>query len=56
MMETEKDLLTEIFNEEIVRELLTEQFPDISDDRIKYVWSCCDGNPWNALVMNGLLP
>lgn len=54
-MENE-NILTEILNQEIVRELLMEIDSEISDERVKFIWSHCENNPWNAPVMHKLLP
>lgn len=47
--------LEDTLNIEIVRELLREQNVDSSDEHVAYVWSKCDGNPWNAFIMHKLL-
>jgi hypothetical protein len=41
----------EIFNRELVRELLMEKNPDITPDVVDRIWFFCDGNPWNAPVL-----
>lgn len=44
--------LQEIFNREIVRELLGA---DADEARIDQIWAACQGNPWNAGVLNAIL-
>jgi hypothetical protein len=41
----------ELFNIEIVRELLLEYDENISPETVLEIWSKCDGNPWNAPVI-----
>jgi hypothetical protein len=41
-------LLYDILQKEIVRELLLEVDPQISDAMVDHIWSVCKGNPWNA--------
>jgi hypothetical protein len=45
----------EIFNKEIVRELLSESNPHVSDEDVDKIWAACSGNPWNAAIMYDLL-
>jgi len=44
---TELDL-SDIFNQEIARELMLEIEPDLTEERFRQVLDLCDGNPWNA--------
>lgn len=43
--------LNEIFNQEIVSETLLEINPDTDDSLVEKIWSLCDGNPWNAVIL-----
>lgn len=50
-----EDELQEIFNNEIARELMTEANPDVNDADIEYIYSNCEGNPWNAVILYFLI-
>ena len=49
------DTFTDIFNEEIVRELLTEINDGITEDEIVAVYNLCGNNPRNASLIYTLL-
>ncbi len=49
MTQEEKDKeILEVFNIEVVRELLQEEDPNIPDEEVRKIWARCSGNPWNA--------
>ena len=45
----------DILNEEIVRATLTEVNPETDDKLVEYIWSICDGNPWDAVPLYKIL-
>jgi hypothetical protein len=47
--------IDDILSIEIVRELLTEVNPNITDAEVNDIWSKCGGNPWNAQILYKLL-
>ena len=48
MTETMEDL----FHKEIVRELLSKFRPVVTDELVDKVYERCNGNPWDAVVMD----
>ena len=58
-MKTYEDLmnedLTEIFNQEIARELMLEHNPNLTQEKFEEVWAKCQGNPWNAGILYKML-
>lgn len=49
-MNTE-DEFNDIFQKEIVRELLLELDEEINDKLVDDIWKMCKGNPWDAVVL-----
>lgn len=50
-----EDLVTDIFNLEIVRELLVEINPDVDDETVAKIYSMTGGNPWNAPTLYSII-
>ena len=46
--------LNEELNKAISEELLKEEFPNITDDEVKYIAEQCK-NPWDSVIMYKLL-
>lgn len=47
------DTLNDLFNQEIVRELLRDE--NLTEDQLHKVWTACRSNPWNAPIMYHLI-
>lgn len=50
-MSTTEDIVLDVLRQEIARELLTEDNPNLAADEIDLllvdIWGKCDGNPYN---------
>jgi hypothetical protein len=46
--------LYNILQQEIAKELLLEEDPNITDEDIENIWKKCEGNPANAPILHAL--
>lgn len=49
------EMMREILNQEIARELMLEINPNLTQEKFEEVYNNCGGNPWNAGIMYKLL-
>jgi hypothetical protein len=48
-------MIDEVFDFAVAEELLLDLNPEITKEQIDFVWSLCEGNPWNAPTLYKLL-
>lgn len=49
------EMVNQTVNREIARELLIEEFGQVSEARLEFLFNAADKNPWNIIPMLRLL-
>ena len=55
MNELTDDVLNDLVNQEIARELMLEVNSNFTEEQFQSIWKLCKGNPWNAGVLYQIL-
>lgn len=52
---TPGSILDTMLNQEIVKQLLLDENPHITDEEVLKIWKKCKNNPWSAPILYHLM-